>query len=435
MVVALSLVASTVAGCSASSGAPAAGPEHTTASDGGAMAPAADSSAVAPGVDGSADSTTMLPGADSSAGPGPDSSSPGEDRASPDASPGSADSASAADAGADGDARADDGAPADGGPAALPLGTLTVTAPTVTCTGNPGTGATCMSVSVSCPGTPDITATIAVVEPAGRAPIGTIVGHAGGAGTGYFSGGPEGKGFAAAYTAKNFRFVEIAWTTDWASGVGSIRTAACRPATAFHWMFENIHGGSRTAGFCGTGTSGGSAALTYSLAAYGLKSEWDYMLVGAGPAPARIDYGCDPSLYTGGPRNLCPTLTDAPFAYSTGVTTIADGWEGTSTCGKPSPSSANIAKWEADSVAGPGGDFVYPQTGMSWWFCLTTPNETTGQGSFLVDQVEPLGGPADVHCYGGASAPSVCQNEYVFEDPGAFTAAVSEMTTRCVPNH
>jgi hypothetical protein len=323
----------------------------------------------------------------------------------------------------------------DGGAPALPLGTLTVTAPSVTCTGNPGAGATCMSVSVSCPGIPDIDATIAVIEPSGGAPKGTIVAHAGGSGTGYFNGGPEGSGFAAAYTAKNFRFVQIEWATDWASGEGSIKTAACRPATAFQWMFENIHGASRTAGFCGTGTSGGSAALTYSLAAYGLKSVWDYMLVGAGPAPARIDYGCDPSLYTGPPPDLCPTLKNAPYTYVPGVAKIANGWEGTSSCGSKGASSADIAKWSADSVAAPGADFDYPQTGMSWWFCLTSPNETTGQGSFLIDQVHPQGGPPDVHCYGGSSSPSVCQNEYVFEDPGAFSAAVDEMTAKCVPNH
>jgi hypothetical protein len=325
---------------------------------------------------------------------------------------------------------------ADGGAPALPLGTLTVTAPSVTCTGNPGTGATCMTVSVSCPDVPDITATIAIVEPSGGSPRGTIVGHAGGAGTGFFNGGPEGKGFAESYTAKNFRFVEIAWANDWASGVGSIKSAACRPATAFHWMFENIHGGKKTAGFCGTGTSGGSAALTYSLTAYGLKSDWDYMLVGAGPAPARIDYGCDPSLYTGSPRDLCSGLPAAPYAYVPGVAKIADGWEGTSSCGSMSkPSAADITKWSSDSVAAPGSDFDYPQTGMSWWFCLTTPNETTGQGSFLIDQVTGLGGSPDVHCYGGSASPSVCQNEYVFEDPNAFSAAVDEMDAKCVPNH
>jgi hypothetical protein len=322
----------------------------------------------------------------------------------------------------------------DDAPTALPLGSLSVTSKNVACTGDPGAGATCMSVSISCPGTADIDATIAVIAPSGGSPSGTIVAHAGGAGTGYFNGGPEGKGFAAAYAAKNFRFVQVAWANDWASGVGSIKTAACRPATAFHWIFENIHGGSTSKGFCGTGTSGGSAALSYSLTAYGLKSEWDYMLLGAGPAPARIDYGCDPSLYKGSPRDLCSGLPSAPFAYVPGVATIADGWEGTSTCGK-SASSADVAKWSADSVAAPSADFNYPQTGASFWFCLTTPNETTGQGSFLIDQILTPSGSPDVHCYGGSAAPSPCQNEYVFEDPNAFSAAVDEMTTKCTPNH
>jgi hypothetical protein len=345
--------------------------------------------------------------------------------------------ARANDAKAAGDISTDsmDGAdPATEAGPALPLGTLSVTDPSATCTGSPGEGATCMTVSVSCPGISTIDATIAVIEPSGGSPAGTIVAHAGGAGTGYFNGGPEGKGFAAAYTAKSFRFVQIAWANDWASGVGSIKSAACRPATAFQWIFDNVHGKSTTKGFCGTGTSGGSAALSYSLAAYGMKSVWDYMLLGAGPAPARIDYGCDPSLYKGPARDLCAGLPSAPFAYVPGVATIADGWEGTSSCGKPA-SSSDIAKWSADSVAAPGADFDYPQTGASFWFCLTTPNETTGQGTFLIDQLHTQSGTPDVHCYGGSPAPSPCQNEYVFEDPNAFNAAVDDMTTKCVPNH
>jgi hypothetical protein len=364
----------------------------------------------------------------------PDASTPGPEGGSPRADA-KLDSADGATSPADSGSNADHATSSDASAPALPLGTLTVTAPNVPCTGNPGAGATCMSVSVACPGAPDIDATIAVVEPPGGSPKGTIVGHAGGAGTGYFNGGPEGKGFAEAYSGNGFRFVEVKWSSDWASGVGSIKTAACRPATAFDWVYKNIHGKSTTRGFCGTGTSGGSAALSYSLTAYGLKSEWDYMLLGAGPAPARIDYGCDPSLYTGPARNLCPGLTSAPYAYVPGVMKIADGWEGTSSCGSESPSSADLTKWSADSVAAPGSDFDYPETGVSFWFCLTTPNETTGQGSFLIDQMSPAGGPPDVHCYGGSASPSVCQNEYVFEDPNAFSAAVSEMTSKCVPNH
>jgi hypothetical protein len=317
----------------------------------------------------------------------------------------------------------------DAGTASLPLGTVTVTAPSVTCTGNPGAGSTCMTISVSCPGIADIDATVAVAEPTGT-PIGTIVAHAGGAGTGYFNGSSAGAGFTASYTANHFRFVQIAWASDWAqSGVG-IKEAACRPATAFHWMFEQIHGGSHTSPFCGTGSSGGSAAIMNSMAHYGLEETFDYLVVAAGPAPARIDYGCEPSLYTGPALNLCPLLTNAPYAYVPGVASIADSWEGTSTCGQTSPPAANVAKWASDSVWSPGGDYDYPQTGISYWFCVTTPNETTGQGKFLIDQLHPKNDPLDVHCYSG-----ICQSEQVFEDPTAFSDAVSEMTTNCVPNH
>ncbi len=334
------------------------------------------------------------------------------------------------------DAAGDEAAPApDSGATALPLGTLSVTNPSVSCPPGVGAmGASCMSVTVSCPMAPDIDATIAVALPAGTAK-GTIVGHAGGAGTGWFAGGPEGKGFGVAYPEAGFRFVQIAWQNDWASGTGSIKAAACRPATAFRWMFDHIHGGSTTTGFCGTGTSGGSAAMSYSLTAYGLSDVWDYMLLGAGPAPARIDYGCDPSLYTGPARDLCPELTNAPYAYVPGVAKIADGWEGTMSCGLSGASSADIAKWASDSVAFPGADLTYPKTGMSFWFCTSMPNETTGQGSFLIDALKPKNVTPDVHCYGGPTSPSPCTNEYVFQDPKAQSAAVTEMTANCVANH
>jgi hypothetical protein len=325
-------------------------------------------------------------------------------------------------------------APLNGGDAggnALPLGTVTVTAPTVACPGNPGAGSTCMSISVSCPGIPTIAATVAVAEPAGGSPRGTIVAHAGGAGTGFFNGSAAGADFASAYTSNNLRFVQIAWGADWAQtgGVG-IKSAACRPATAFQWMFTQIHGGSHTSPFCGTGSSGGSAAIMHSMAHYGLKNTFDYLVVAAGPAPARIDYGCDPTLYKGPALNLCPLLTSAPYAYVPGVQNISDSWEGTTSCGSANPSASNIAKWNNDSVWSPDGDYNYPQTGISYWFCVTTPNETTGQGKLLIDQLRPKNNPLDVHCYSG-----VCQSEAVFEDPSAFNLAVSEMTANCVPNH
>lgn len=45
-----------------------------------------------------------------------------------------------------------------------------------------------------------------------------------------------------------------------------------------------------------------------------------------------------------------------------------------------------------------GGNYAYPKTAMSWFFCTTPPvNNSTGQGKFLIDQVLPKNTP-DVNC-------------------------------------
>ncbi|HEV7556639.1 MAG TPA: hypothetical protein VGO00_14340, partial [Kofleriaceae bacterium] len=137
---------------------------------------------------------------------------------------------------------------------ALPLGTATVTQASVTCGHGAAAGAACMNLKVSCPGIPDVTVMLANSKPVGTSK-GTIVAHDGGSGTAFYNGntGDLSRGFAQSLTAKGFRFVQLAWTTDWASTGKGIKTAGCRPATLFRWIFDNIHDGSRTTSFCGMG--------------------------------------------------------------------------------------------------------------------------------------------------------------------------------------
>jgi len=293
-----------------------------------------------------------------------------------------------------------------------------------------------MTASVSCPGEPDLSVTIADLEPAG-AVKGTVVAHSGGSGTSFYNGNTgTSSHFSQSLTAQGFRFVQVAWANDWASTGHGIKAAGCRPATLFRWIFDNIHGASRSNAFCGMGSSGGTAALLYSVAAYGLKDVWDYLQLAAGPTPSRLDYGCEPSLYSGGPRNLCPQLTNAPWQYdyvatgSSSIVNIANGWEGTSTCGKPSPPTADVATWASDGLVSAGDDLSYAQTSMSFWYCTSTPNMSTGQASFYIEQAQPMNSPAPVNCYSGS-----CQNEEVFQDSSAYTAAVNAMIANCVPNH
>src|SRR5271163_1614907 len=90
------------------------------------------------------------------------------------------DAGSSADAGS-GSASPDGGSVPDGGSTTgLPLGTVTVTQASVACGKDAAPGAKCEALSVACPGIPDLAVTIADVEPAGGATMGTIVSHDGG---------------------------------------------------------------------------------------------------------------------------------------------------------------------------------------------------------------------------------------------------------------
>lgn len=311
-----------------------------------------------------------------------------------------------------------------GNPDLLKLGTIKFTGPTA-CPNGAATGATCKAIRVSCPGLPDVNATLGAAFPIGTAK-GTIILLSGGPGTTFFN-----SGFADAYVGDGFQVAQLAWASDWADANGAgVKSAACRPATVFKAVFNTLQRDSRTTGFCGQGISGGSAALAYSLAHYGLSDFFDYVVLGSGPGVSRMDYGCDTTLYTGGPRDLCPLLPSANFAYGSG--TLVNGWEHTTTCTNKNPLPSDISRWTADSVVSTGANYSYPQTGMSWFFCATPPvrGGSTGQASFLIDQVVPKNAPPDVNCYSG-----ICQGEGVWQDPSAFATTESQMLAQCVPNH
>jgi len=307
-------------------------------------------------------------------------------------------------------------------PNALPLGTVTVLG-SATCLSGATRGAACTSVSVSCPGVPDLKATLSQAFPVG-APKGTIILVSGHGGTTFFN-----SSFANTYLGDGYRVVQLAWATDWEdSGGVSLKSAACRGATAFKYVFDNVQAGDRTTGFCAQGTSGGGAAISYSLGHYGLSDYFDYVVIAAGPGVSRMDYGCDKPLYKGGALNLCPLLTNAPYAYFNG--TKVNTWENTTTCAVKPPLQSDIDKWAADSIVTTGANYSYPKTNMSWFFCVTPPvNNSTGEGKFLIDQVIPKN-PADVNCYSG-----VCKGEAVWQDKAAFNTTHTQMLSQCVGNH
>jgi hypothetical protein len=308
-------------------------------------------------------------------------------------------------------------------PPTLPLGTVKVLGG-AKCLSGATSGASCASINVSCPGIPDLTATLSYAVPQGAAK-GTIILLTGGGGTSFLN-----SGFPDKYIADGFRVVQLGWTSDWedTGGVGLV-SASCRGASVFKFVFDHMQGGDRTTGFCAQGSSGGGAAIAYALAQYGLSNYFDYVVIAAGPGVARMDYGCDRSLYTGPALNLCSQLTNAPYWFNGGLK--VDGWENTTTCDVTPALPSDIDKWMADSIITPGANFSYPKTGMSWYFCTTPPvNNSTGEGKFLIDQVVPKNNPPDVNCYSG-----ICKGELVWQDPNAFNATLAEMLGQCVANH
>ncbi|HEV2424514.1 MAG TPA: hypothetical protein VGZ29_06785 [Terriglobia bacterium] len=145
----------------------------------------------------------------------------------------------------------------DGGQDVLGLGTVKVIGP-VKCPPGGTTGTTCTEITVSCPDAnggpdlPNLDAILGVSYPTGPT-VGTVILLSGGKGTDFLN-----NGFPYDYVNNGFQVVQLAWASDWAdANHAGVKSAACRPSTVFQYVFNTVHGGSRTKAFCGQGLSGG----------------------------------------------------------------------------------------------------------------------------------------------------------------------------------
>lgn len=173
-----------------------------------------------------------------------------------------------------------------------PLGS--VAAQSEACAPGGVTGTACYSLSVSCLGISDIHAELKASAPAGKA-SGTIVFVGGGGATAFYEGYTFGATIVdsviqAGYTAIQISFPDF--SLGWLTGPGGSRALACRPATAFRWMYDNIHKSGALAPYCAHGESAGSTAIAFSLSHYGMASFFSMVEPAAGPPLARIDNGC-----------------------------------------------------------------------------------------------------------------------------------------------
>ena len=150
-------------------------------------------------------------------------------------------------------------------------------------------GDRCIRTVVTCPGITDATVRLRVT---GTGAKGTILLTVGGRGTGWYRvgesvGGSENiNGMMDTLLAVGYKLVEVRWVEPgiW-EGPGGAISLACRSATVFDWVYENIHQG----GFLAAqGNSGGSAQIAFSLAYYGLDEVLDLANLGGGPPPCPI---------------------------------------------------------------------------------------------------------------------------------------------------
>lgn len=297
----------------------------------------------------------------------------------------------------------------------LPLGSVEE-GPEIPCEGTPP-GATCRRVTVKCPGLPDKDADLAVTRTRATKK-GTIFTHLGTGGEEYFHRLLLLREFGAA----GFDVVQLKWESDWEQTPRhGILTAACRPATLLQHVYDTVHERSRDQAMCAIGFSAGAGALAYSLAHYGHEDILDFAVLASGPPFARMDYGCAPQTYDGPPRRLCDTLPDAPIALPKH---LIDPWSHTSTCQDDEPDPDDLARWRADSVISPNGDFAYPRTRVGFYACTGRPVGVTG-GAFLLSR--EITSDKDVSCF------TDCTGEELGD--AGWEQVKQDMFRSCVPRH
>ncbi len=243
-----------------------------------------------------------------------------------------------------------------------PIGSATGTL--ITCSSNVPPGTTCYSLTISCPDVADITAVLKVTTPSVPS-VGTIIFGTGGGGFGFYDqefrygSTTINTVVQAGFTAAQITFNGL--RVGWLTGPGGVRKLACRYASAAQWIYNNIHQANTAAPFCATGNSGGSSAIAYALAHYGLDPIFSMVELTSGPPMGRIDYGC---LCT---QPLQPDPCGVGLlgeCYGKDAQSFLDPAYGSPICSSAEKThdTTNQALFYNDSVASADALFAYPKT-------------------------------------------------------------------------
>ncbi len=328
----------------------------------------------------------------------------------------------------------------------LPLGSVDQIVQLKSCPSGYFSGMTCFHGEVNnCADDSSLGFTYGYENPDGTS-LGTVAFLEGGGGiSGYVD--PE---YAQTYLDGRYQVVYISWDSDWemtsAKSATSIKSAACRPATALNYVYDHVY--SRGA-MCAQGFSAGSGALGYALAWYGSDTYLDDVELLSGPVFGDIEQGCE--VPNKGTLLICPPdqfgcdgkqWPDSPL-YVDGDQTLVRKWSGQQSCnaGKTTPGYVN-SLWKAMSIVDGTNNpnFSYPHTSMAGYLCSNadqTQNNSAAQGEFFYQQFTSPNQTAGYsltrinNCQGaeGVTTGTTPDGE------SGFTAITNHMLSSCVRRH
>lgn len=264
------------------------------------------------------------------------------------------------------------GAPlVDAQTASDPLGSIQSSP--IACQGRPN-GGTCLALEISCPGLPDYTAYLKVLEPT-VAVTGTTLFVTGGGTTDLLELRPFGPIVVNKLRNSGYRITELTfglpfnggelgWETN-ANGLG-VRAAACRFATVLQWVHDNFLNAGTP--LCAAGNSAGAEEIGLSLAHYGSGDILAFAELSSGPPFGRLDYACE---------NTQPVITSPCSGDRSGLGVLPGASSKFIDPAYPGPwcsssfathSKLHDAQFVNDSVISPDAVLNYPHTFVNFLF-------------------------------------------------------------------